>query len=71
VERLDHYASLECEGQRVNPHYLPPPQWPEKGVVSIKDLRVRYRQDLPVILHGVSFDIPPGCMVSGEEGRAS
>ena len=64
VERLHHYADLECEGQRENPDYLPPKDWPEKGAVSVKDLKVRYRHDLPVILKGISFEIPSGSMVS-------
>jgi len=64
VERLHHYALLESEGQRVNRDYVPPQDWPQKGSLSVTDLKVRYRHDLPIILKGVSFDIPSGSLVS-------
>jgi ABC-type multidrug transport system fused ATPase/permease subunit len=30
------------------------------GAISVKDLKLRYRPGLPVVLRGVSFEISPG-----------
>ncbi|KAK4686858.1 hypothetical protein P7C73_g3272, partial [Tremellales sp. Uapishka_1] len=38
----------------------PGPDWPTHGHVRIENLRVRYANHLPEILHGVSVDIQPG-----------
>ena len=39
-------------------------------VVSVRDLRFRYRSDLPLVLHGTSVDVPRGarCLVVGANG---
>ena len=38
-------------------------EWPRSGAIKCDGLRVRYRHDLPEILHGVSFDIKSGSKV--------
>lgn len=43
-------------------------EWPAHGRVTVTDLRVRYRSDLPQVLNGISFDIPAGTKV-GIVGR--
>lgn len=64
VERLSHYAALESEGARVNPGYRPPGEgWPWQGAVVVKALSCRHREDLPVIVHEASFEIPAGSKV--------
>lgn len=68
VERLHHYTTLPPEGPARNPSYLPPPGWPDRGEIRVKDLHVRYREDLPIVLHGVGFTIPAGRKV-GVVGR--
>lgn len=42
--------------------------WPLEGEISVKDLAVRYRPSLPLVLDGVSFSVPSGSRV-GVVGR--
>ena len=42
----------------------PPAQWPSRGHVAVQDLSVRYADDLPDVLHGISFDIE-ACLLVG------
>lgn len=30
------------------------------GAIAVRDLKLRYRAGLPLVLHGVSFDVLPG-----------
>jgi CCR4-NOT complex subunit CAF16 len=43
---------------------------PLEPVVSVRDLRFRYRGDLPLVLQGASVDVPRGarCLVIGANG---
>lgn len=36
---------------------IPPQNWPSRGAIQIKDLSVRYADDLPDVLHRVSMDV--------------
>eukprot|EP01060_Flectonema_neradi_P015052 TRINITY_DN21738_c0_g3_i1.p1 TRINITY_DN21738_c0_g3~~TRINITY_DN21738_c0_g3_i1.p1 ORF type:complete len:1270 (+),score=193.95 TRINITY_DN21738_c0_g3_i1:46-3810(+) len=67
VERLQYYGNqLPVEEGSLlktkNKH------WPENGNVSLTDISVRYRSDLPVVLKNVSATIPSGSRV-GVVGR--
>ncbi len=44
---------------RVIPDNRPPPDWPEKGLIEIKDLKVRYREGLDLVLRGIDATILP------------
>ncbi|CAG8842966.1 26410_t:CDS:2, partial [Racocetra persica] len=35
----------------------PPPGWPAHGEIHIKDLKIRYRPDSPLVLKGISVNI--------------
>ena len=39
------------------------PAWPTRGAISLSDLKVRYAQDLPDVLHGVSLEIAGGAKI--------
>lgn len=62
VERMQNYCvSLPLEA----PLQLPdddqiPSTWPQRGDVHIEDLKMRYRDDLPFVLDGVSLNIKGG-----------
>jgi ABC-type multidrug transport system fused ATPase/permease subunit len=45
--------------QEPTPHdeYELPPQWPEHGRISVKNLKIRYANDLPLVLKGISFEV--------------
>lgn len=58
VERIDEYSRLPQEkllGQV--PASDLPPHWPNSGIVEVEDLMVRYADDLPYVLKGLSFSI--------------
>ncbi|KAJ7224699.1 multidrug resistance-associated ABC transporter, partial [Mycena pura] len=59
VERVLHYTELPSEASAVTKHD-PPPSWPDKGEITFSDVEMRYRDNLPLVLDGVSFHIRPG-----------
>lgn len=60
VERLLEYQPLTEEKPAVVEDKRPPPTWPTRGSVSVRNLWVRYRDDLEPVLRGVSFDLEGG-----------
>ncbi|KAF9430894.1 hypothetical protein BGZ76_000670 [Entomortierella beljakovae] len=61
VERLHHYAEeLEVEAAAVVPDNRPAESWPSTGAISIRNLEMRYRPELPTVLHDLSLDIQGG-----------
>jgi ATP-binding cassette, subfamily C (CFTR/MRP), member 1 len=63
VERVVHYSRGDLIAQEA-PHEKPdvklPAEWPARGAIRIKDVRMSYRKDLPDVLKGVSIDIRGG-----------
>ncbi|KDQ12182.1 hypothetical protein BOTBODRAFT_34790 [Botryobasidium botryosum FD-172 SS1] len=59
VERVLFYGDLPQEGAATTPDD-PPPNWPASGRVEFKDVSLRYREGLPLVLSGLSFEIHPG-----------
>ena len=43
-------------------------RWPSKGAIRLEDVSLRYRPDLPRVLHGLSLSVPAGHKV-GIVGR--
>eukprot|EP00899_Mesostigma_viride_P029749 jgi/Mesvir1/995/Mv17535-RA.1 len=70
VERMLEYTQLPQEAALEVPDQRPPPGWPHAGAISIQNLTVRYYEDLPPVLTGVSVDIPAGskCGIVGRTG---
>ena len=54
-----HYAELPPEGDYMQDDD-PPASWPEKGEVEFKDVELRYREGLPLVLKQVSFSVRAG-----------
>ena len=48
-----------------------PPGWPDKGGVELRDLHLRYRQDLPDIIKGVSAALNLALIVLNVDQRRS
>ncbi|KZO98300.1 multidrug resistance-associated ABC transporter [Calocera viscosa TUFC12733] len=67
VERVEHYTKLEQEPSETTPKD-PPPTWPSQGQISFRNVQMRYREGLPLVLKGISFDVKPGEKV-GVVGR--
>lgn len=58
AERIMHYAN-ELEQER--PHQIedkkPPTSWPSEGRIEFKDVRMKYRDELPDVLKGLSISV--------------
>ncbi|KAL6991616.1 Canalicular multispecific organic anion transporter 1 [Sarracenia purpurea var. burkii] len=68
VERIGTYVDLPSEGPSIIESNRPPPGWPSSGSIKFEDVVLRYRPELPPVLHGLSFTIPPSDKV-GIVGR--
>ena len=61
VERIVHYAKeVEQEASYEDPKAKPKAPWPAKGHVELKDVSLKYRPELPLVLRGISMNIQPG-----------
>ncbi|WCJ26432.1 ABC transporter C family member 10 [Euphorbia peplus] len=60
VERLQQYLLIPSEAPEVIEDNKPEPNWPAAGKVEICNLKVRYRPNAPLVLHGISFTIEGG-----------
>ncbi|KAE8709270.1 ABC transporter C family member 2 [Hibiscus syriacus] len=68
VERVGTYIELPSEAPLIIESNRPPPAWPSSGSIKFEDVVLRYRPDLPPVLHGLSFTISPSDKV-GIVGR--
>ncbi|XP_058071596.1 ABC transporter C family member 2-like [Magnolia sinica] len=59
VERVGTYIELPSEAPAVIESNRPPPGWPSAGTIKFEDVVLRYRPELPPVLHGLSFTILP------------
>lgn len=68
VERMRQFTDIASEASRVIENCLPTPSWPSTGNIVSKRLKLRYRQNTPLVLKGVNFSIKGGQKV-GVVGR--
>ncbi|PVD37119.1 hypothetical protein C0Q70_04114 [Pomacea canaliculata] len=61
VERVKEYSEVETEAPWFVDTYRPDLNWPSRGEVELKDLTVRYRPKLPLVLKGLN------CVLRGGE----
>ena len=59
VERVLLYTALPPEGDSLSPQD-PPMSWPEKGAIRFSNAELAYREGLPLVLKGVSFEVKAG-----------
>ena len=38
----------------------PPNDWPQEGKIQVDELNIRYREELPMALEDVTFDVKAG-----------
>ncbi|XWS36506.1 hypothetical protein CRYUN_Cryun20dG0090600 [Craigia yunnanensis] len=60
IERIYQYSQIPSEAPSVIENSRPPSPWPESGAIELLDLKVRYGENLPVVLHGVTCAFPGG-----------
>ncbi|CAH9106666.1 unnamed protein product [Cuscuta europaea] len=68
VERLEQYMQIPSEASEIIESNRPTPEWPSIGKVEIHNLKVRYHENAPLILQGISCTIEGGYKV-GIVGR--
>ncbi|KAM0894855.1 hypothetical protein ACQ4PT_024288 [Festuca glaucescens] len=54
VERVNQYMHIQSEAAEVVEENRPAPDWPRDGNVQLTDLKIRYRKDTPLVLHGIT-----------------
>ncbi|KAK9767152.1 hypothetical protein K7432_003275 [Basidiobolus ranarum] len=59
MERIKEYSELPSEAPEINEATRPSPTWPEQGQIEFKDLALRYRAGLDLVLKGISFTVNP------------
>ena len=61
TERIIYYGKkLEEEAPAHNPNTKIPEAWPQKGEIVFDDVKMRYREKLPLVLHGINLQVRPG-----------
>ncbi|XP_057483297.1 ABC transporter C family member 5-like [Actinidia eriantha] len=68
IERIHQYCQIPSEAPSIIENSRPPSSWPEGGKIELFDLKVRYKENLPVVLHEVTCTFPGGKKV-GIVGR--
>jgi len=60
VERMKEYSQLTPEPPLIIPESRPPPGWPHAGAIVMRDVTMRYRPNLPLVLSGLTCSIRGG-----------
>ncbi|KAF7151542.1 hypothetical protein RHSIM_Rhsim02G0240000 [Rhododendron simsii] len=68
VERLEQYMNIPSEAPEIIEGNRPALHWPVVGKVEIRDLKVRYRPNSPLVLRGISCIFEGGSKI-GIVGR--
>ncbi|WVQ68434.1 uncharacterized protein L199_006642 [Kwoniella botswanensis] len=58
AERIMHYANeLDQEAPHQINEVKPPQSWPEEGKIEFKHVKMRYREELPDVLKGLTLNV--------------
>ncbi|XP_072965266.1 ABC transporter C family member 5-like isoform X1 [Typha angustifolia] len=60
IERINQYCQIPGEALPIIENCRPPSSWPENGNIELIDLKVRYKESLPTVLHGITCKFPGG-----------
>ncbi|EFA04472.2 putative multidrug resistance-associated protein lethal(2)03659-like Protein [Tribolium castaneum] len=61
VERILQYSEIEKEGPfNTSPEHRPPPFWPDKGQIELRDMSLHYSPAKPPVLKNITVKIAPG-----------
>ncbi|CAL9770494.1 unnamed protein product [Musa acuminata subsp. burmannicoides] len=60
VERLNQYMHVSSEAPEIVRGNRPPSDWPAIGRVELRDLKIRYRPEAPLVLRGISCTFEGG-----------
>ncbi|KAJ2746581.1 Transporter of the ATP-binding cassette (ABC) [Coemansia sp. BCRC 34301] len=68
VERVVEYMEVKPEAPVTIPDRAPLAAWPTEGQISVEDLVLKYSDNLPPVIKGISFKVKP-CEKIGIVGR--
>nr|QGP74114.1 ABCC transporter [Sedum alfredii] len=60
IERIHQYCQIPSEAPAIIEDSHPPASWPDNGTIELLNLKVRYKENLPMVLHGVNCVFPGG-----------
>lgn len=60
VERIQHFCEIKTEAAPIIEDNRPAQEWPSAGRVVARNLSIRYRPELPLVLRDVNFEVLPG-----------
>lgn len=60
VERIKEYGETPPEAAWQIENQVVPDDWPTKGEIKFDDFRVRYRDNLDLVLRGLTFSVNGG-----------
>ncbi|KAM0949401.1 putative ABC-type xenobiotic transporter [Dioscorea sansibarensis] len=60
IERIHQYCQIPSEAPTVIENSRPPLSWPNNGKIELINLKVRYKESLPMVLHGITCVFPGG-----------
>lgn len=58
VERILQFTNIPSEAPLVIEDSRPKPEWPTEGRIELKNLQVKYKPTLPVVLNGITCTFP-------------
>uniref|UniRef100_A0A8C5LMW9 ATP-binding cassette sub-family C member 5 n=1 Tax=Leptobrachium leishanense TaxID=445787 RepID=A0A8C5LMW9_9ANUR len=60
VERINYYIeNLDSETPSHRHETSPPSNWPQQGKIRFENVKMRYRENLPLVLKNISFSVEP------------
>ncbi|KAI8866883.1 hypothetical protein GQ42DRAFT_181032 [Ramicandelaber brevisporus] len=60
VERVVEYSQLPSEAPAIVYDNRPPESWPQHGRIEFRNYETRYRENLPLVLKDINFEVLPG-----------
>ncbi|KAK6354470.1 hypothetical protein TWF730_008870 [Orbilia blumenaviensis] len=60
TERIHYYGTQLPEEAPLRTSITPAPTWPEKGEIIFENVKMRYREGLPLALHGLDLHVKGG-----------
>ncbi|KAF3929102.1 hypothetical protein ABW20_dc0107408 [Dactylellina cionopaga] len=60
TERIHYYGTQLPQEAPLRTSIKPPPNWPEKGEIIFEDVKMRYREGLPLVLQGLDLHVKGG-----------
>ncbi|XP_042375801.1 ABC transporter C family MRP4-like [Zingiber officinale] len=60
IERINQYCQIPSEAPPIVENCRPPTTWPETGNIELINLKARYKDTLPLVLHGINCLFPGG-----------